>query len=91
LALPAACATTRRIEKIPAPTMPPMPIDTAASMPIWPAPELAGAEGLVMPVVMGFVSAKRSPATLLVVIARLNRAIQYSQSVFTGSPGRAGR
>jgi hypothetical protein len=25
------------------------------------------------------------------VIARLDRAIQYSQSVFTGSPGRAGR
>jgi hypothetical protein len=53
MALPAACATTPRIEKIPAPTMPPIPIDTAASMPIWPAPELAGAVvGLVMPVVM---------------------------------------
>src|SRR5262249_2770000 len=34
IALPAACATTPRIEKIPAPTMPPMPIDTAAIMPI---------------------------------------------------------
>ena len=32
MALPAACATTPRIEKMPAPTMPPMPIDTAAAM-----------------------------------------------------------
>jgi hypothetical protein len=24
------------MEKIPAPTMPPMPIETAAAMPIWP-------------------------------------------------------
>jgi hypothetical protein len=39
MALPAACATTPRIEKIPAPTMPPMPIDTAAAMPIWPEPD----------------------------------------------------
>ena len=37
MALPAACATTPRIEKMPAPTMPPMPIDTAETMPIWPA------------------------------------------------------
>src|SRR5260221_5345038 len=34
IALPAACATTPRMEKIPAPIMPPMPIDTAAIMPI---------------------------------------------------------
>ena len=40
IALPAACATTPRIEKMPAPTMPPMPIDTAAAMPIWPDPAL---------------------------------------------------
>ena len=55
MALPAACATTPRIEKIPAPTIPPMPIETAASMPIWPAPEPASetVEGLVMPVAMG--------------------------------------
>jgi hypothetical protein len=38
IALPAACATTPRIEKMPAPTMPPMPIETAAAMPIWPEP-----------------------------------------------------
>src|SRR5262245_28353580 len=38
MALPAACATTPRIEKMPAPTMPPMPIDTAAARPICPAP-----------------------------------------------------
>src|SRR6266545_1653141 len=38
IALPAACATTPRIEKMPAPTMPPMPIDTAAAMPICPGP-----------------------------------------------------
>src|SRR6266511_4935474 len=44
IALPAACATTPRIEKMPAPTMPPMPIDTAAAMPICPAPGLAAAE-----------------------------------------------
>jgi hypothetical protein len=25
------------------------------------------------------------------VVARLDRAIQYARSVFTGSPGRAGR
>ena len=37
MALPAACATTPRIEKIPAPIIPPMPIETAAAMPIWPA------------------------------------------------------
>jgi hypothetical protein len=40
IALPAACATTPRIEKIPAPTIPPMPIETAAAMPIWPGPAL---------------------------------------------------
>src|SRR5712692_9711922 len=41
IALPAACATTPRIEKIPAPTIPPMPIETAADMPISPDPALA--------------------------------------------------
>jgi len=40
MALPAASATTPRIEKIPAPTMPPMPIETAAAMPICPPAEL---------------------------------------------------
>ncbi len=27
---------------MPAPTMPPMPIDTAAAMPIWPEPVVVG-------------------------------------------------
>src|SRR5262245_52629268 len=46
IALPAACATTPRIEKIPAPTIPPIPIETAAAMPICPDPRLAaGAAG----------------------------------------------
>src|SRR5262245_25263893 len=31
MAFPAACATTPRIEKMPAPTIPPMPIDAAAT------------------------------------------------------------
>ena len=66
MALPAACATTPRIEKIPAPTIPPMPIETAAAMPIWPAPEPAEAvEDLVVPVVpppaRAAVSVKRYP------------------------------
>lgn len=39
IALPAASATTPRIEKIPAPTMPPIPIETAAAMPICPEPD----------------------------------------------------
>ena len=38
---------------MPAPTMPPMPMDTAAAMPIW--PELAVAMVLLL-VVVGFVS-----------------------------------
>ena len=40
IALPAACATTPRMEKMPAPTIPPMPIETAAAMPIWFEPAL---------------------------------------------------
>src|SRR5262249_31385092 len=36
IALPAACATTPRIEKMPAPTIPPIPIETAAAIPICP-------------------------------------------------------
>src|SRR5512133_1682156 len=42
IALPAACATTPRIEKIPAPTIPPTPIETAAAMPIGAEPDFAG-------------------------------------------------
>src|SRR5215813_5883510 len=38
MAFPAACATTPSIEKMPAPTMPPMPMDTAATRPISPEP-----------------------------------------------------
>src|SRR4051812_17180797 len=34
IALPATWATTPRMEKIPAPTIPPMPIETAAARPI---------------------------------------------------------
>jgi hypothetical protein len=41
MALPAACATTPRIEKIPAPTIPPTPIETAATIPIGADPEVA--------------------------------------------------
>src|ERR1700758_192754 len=44
MALPAACATTPRIEKIPAPTIPPMPIETAATRPIRPDPGPAADE-----------------------------------------------
>jgi hypothetical protein len=34
---------------------------------------------------------EHSPIALTCVIARLDRAIQYSRPVFTGSPGQAGR
>src|SRR2546429_7983502 len=44
IALPAACATTPRIEKIPAPTIPPIPIETAATRPIRPDPGPAADE-----------------------------------------------
>jgi hypothetical protein len=53
MALWDACATTPRIEKMPAPTMPPMPIDTAAARPIWPAPAAAGG-GLVLPMLISW-------------------------------------
>src|SRR6266700_4338515 len=46
IALPAACATTPRIEKIPAPTIPPIPIETAATRPICPDPSPAADEML---------------------------------------------
>src|SRR5262252_4992019 len=46
IALPAACATTPRIEKIPAPTIPPIPIETAATRPICPDPGPAAEETL---------------------------------------------
>ena len=36
MALPAAWATTPKMEKMPAPTMPPMPMAMAASRPIFP-------------------------------------------------------
>src|SRR6478735_5216371 len=53
IALPAACATTPRMEKMPAPTMPPTPIDTAATIPIWPEPRLGVDEtGLLELIVM---------------------------------------
>src|SRR5262245_6230303 len=34
IAFPATCATTPRMEKMPAPIIPPMPMETAANMPI---------------------------------------------------------
>ncbi len=39
MAVPAACATTPSMEKIPAPIIPPIPMDMAAKRPIWPAEE----------------------------------------------------
>ncbi len=60
MALWAAAATTPRIEKMPAPTMPPMPIDTAAARPISPAPDAAGGEGLVLPVLMDWTRLRRA-------------------------------
>jgi hypothetical protein len=64
MALPAAWATTPRIEKMPAPTMPPMPIETAATMPIWPDPLAADAaleglaDGMVMAMLPGSIPAR---------------------------------
>src|SRR5512134_315593 len=61
IALPAACATTPRMEKMPAPTMPPIPIETAAAMPIWFEP--AGPPGAAAVVLAGFeVMAEFPPA-----------------------------
>jgi hypothetical protein len=42
------------MEKMPAPTIPPIPIDTAATIPIWPEPrsEVEGPEGPAELIVM---------------------------------------
>ena len=37
---------------MPAPTMPPMPIDTAAAMPIWPVPVIGAGGGVAGVLVM---------------------------------------
>jgi|RhiMetdeSRZDD1v2_1073273.scaffolds.fasta_scaffold00320_31 hypothetical protein len=51
MALPAACATMPKIEKIPAPTMPPMPIETAATKPICPDPVAERGDESEVPVI----------------------------------------
>src|SRR5215470_12300417 len=61
IALPAACATTPRIEKMPAPTMPPMPIETAAVSPICPDPDESDGEVAVIVEIVGWVERKRNP------------------------------
>ncbi len=59
---------------MPAPTMPPMPIDTAAAMPIWPDPVAGGgADGLSS--MTGFSRGLWGPASLARHLADVSEMI----------------